>query len=92
MGWLMSPLDTRYRHGLCALAAVVLVGACGYVVAAKTPVTTQPATVRLALVNVPDDVLRPLLPAFEQQHTLRASIVYTGNHPFSAAVPVRRTW
>jgi tungstate transport system substrate-binding protein len=38
----------------------------------------------LALVNVPDDVLRPLLPAFEQQAGLRASIVYTGNDPFSA--------
>lgn len=43
----------------------------------------QPAGVRLALVNVPDDVLRPLLPAFEQQHRLRASIVYTGNDPFA---------
>jgi tungstate transport system substrate-binding protein len=43
----------------------------------------QPAGVRLALVNVPDDVLRPLLPAFEQQHKLRASIVYTGNDPFA---------
>jgi len=43
----------------------------------------QPAAVRLALVNVPDDVLRPLLPAFEQQHGRRASIVYTGNDPFS---------
>jgi tungstate transport system substrate-binding protein len=39
--------------------------------------------VRLALVNVPDDVLRPLLPVFEQRHKLRASIVYTGNDPFA---------
>jgi tungstate transport system substrate-binding protein len=45
-------------------------------------VTAQPAGVRLALVNVPDDVLRPLLPLFEQQHKWRASIVYTGNDPF----------
>ena len=45
--------------------------------------TAQPAGVRLALVNVPDDVLRPLLPTFEQQHKLRASIVYTGNDPFA---------
>ena len=45
--------------------------------------TAQPAGVRLALVNVPDDVLRPLLPLFEQQHKLRASIVYTGNDPFA---------
>jgi tungstate transport system substrate-binding protein len=36
------------------------------------------------LVNVPDDVLRPLLPVFEQQHGVRAVITYTGNDPFSA--------
>ena len=46
-------------------------------------VTAQPAGVRLALVNVPDDVLRPLLPAFERQHKVGASIVYTGNDPFA---------
>jgi len=43
----------------------------------------QPTGVRLALVNVPDDVLRPLLPIFEQQHKMRAAIVYTGNDPFA---------
>jgi hypothetical protein len=46
---------------------------------------TQPATVRLALVNVPDDLLRPLLPEFEQQTGRHAEIVYTGNDPFGVA-------
>lgn len=45
--------------------------------------TAQPPSVRIALVNVPDDVLRPLLPRFEEQSKLRASIVYTGNDPFA---------
>ena len=43
----------------------------------------QPSSVRLALVNVPDDVLRPLLPIFQQQHGYAATIVYTGNDPFA---------
>jgi tungstate transport system substrate-binding protein len=43
----------------------------------------QPS-VRLALVNVPDEVLRPLLPAFQERHGQPASIVYMGNDPFSA--------
>ena len=78
-------IRTRARRPLGALATVVLVGACGYsALAGTTSIAAQPATVRLALVNVPDDVLRPLLPAFEQQHGVRASIVYTGNDPFSA--------
>jgi hypothetical protein len=42
-------------------------------IAGASVLPAQPAGVRLALVTVPDDVLRPLLPAFEQQHKLRAS-------------------
>lgn len=65
------------------IAGALLVGVgCG--VLASTSTGAQPATVRLALVNVPDDVLRPLLPVFEQQHGTRAPIVYTGNDPFAA--------
>jgi tungstate transport system substrate-binding protein len=59
---------------LCGLA--ILLGAA-------IATTAQPAGVRLALVNVPDDVLRPLLPLFEQQTKVHASIVYTGNDPFA---------
>jgi tungstate transport system substrate-binding protein len=39
-------------------------------------------TVRLALVNVPDELLKPLLPDFQKKTGLRAEIVYTGNDPF----------
>ena len=63
---------TTLVAALCCLGSVV----------AAISGTAQPAGVRLALVNVPDDVLRPLLPTFEKQHGLRASIVYTGNDPF----------
>ncbi|HEX4913824.1 MAG TPA: substrate-binding domain-containing protein [Vicinamibacterales bacterium] len=62
---------------------------CIFVLTLLGSVTSQsqsppPHAVRLALVNVPEDVLRPLLPAFEQQHGRGASIVYTGNDPFAA--------
>jgi tungstate transport system substrate-binding protein len=36
-------------------------------------------------VNVPDEVLRPLLPDFSTQSGTRAEIVYTGNDPFAVA-------
>ena len=41
-------------------------------------VASQPSGVRLAIVNVPEDVLGPLLPDFEKQAGFRAVIVYTG--------------
>ena len=43
----------------------------------------QEGKVRLALVNVPDEILKPLLPEFEKQTGLKPEIVYTGNDPFS---------
>lgn len=45
----------------------------------------QSPGLRLAMVNVPDDVVRPLLPLFQQQHGYSAAIVYTGNDPFAEA-------
>lgn len=45
----------------------------------------QAPVVRLALVNVPDDILRPLLPMFQAETSRRAEIVYTGRDPFSEA-------
>jgi tungstate transport system substrate-binding protein len=48
-------------------------------------VESEASSVRLALVNVPDDVLRPLLPGFQQQTGHSAVIVYTGNDPFAVA-------
>jgi tungstate transport system substrate-binding protein len=41
--------------------------------------------VRLALVNIADDILRPLLPGFSEQTGLAAEIVYMGNDPYSVA-------
>jgi tungstate transport system substrate-binding protein len=49
------------------------------------PSQCQDAAVRLALVNVPDELLRPLLPEFQKQTGLRAEIVYTGDDPFAVA-------
>jgi tungstate transport system substrate-binding protein len=37
------------------------------------------------MVNVPDDVVRPLLPEFARQTGRTAEIVYTGNDPFGMA-------
>jgi len=45
---------------------------------------SEGGVVRLALVNVPDELLRPLLPDFQKQTGLRADIVYAGNDPFVA--------
>jgi tungstate transport system substrate-binding protein len=43
------------------------------------------AKVRLALVNVPDDLVKTLLPDFKKQSGFDAEIVYTGNDPFAEA-------
>ncbi len=37
------------------------------------------------MVNVPDDVVRPLMPEFSKQSGQQAEIVYTGNDPFAVA-------
>jgi tungstate transport system substrate-binding protein len=50
-----------------------------------SPVALQTRTVRLAMVNVPDDVVRPLMPDFSKQSGQQAEIVYTGNDPFAVA-------
>jgi tungstate transport system substrate-binding protein len=52
---------------------------------AQSPVAAGNGAVRLALVNVPDELLRPLLPDFEKRTGRQAEIVYTGNDPFSVA-------
>lgn len=49
------------------------------------PADTQSAGVRLALVNVPDELLRPLIPGFQEQTGRTADIVYTGRDPFGVA-------
>jgi len=76
-------MTSRARFGrsrlLNILWAVVVIG----VAAGDHSLPAQRAVgVRLAVVNVPDELLRPLLPVFRQAHGLDASIVYTGNDPF----------
>src|ERR1051325_687980 len=63
-------------------AAVVVL--CLSTLAAQPHAQSAKATVRLAMVNVPDDVVRPLLGDFAAQSGMRAEIVYTGNDPFAA--------
>jgi tungstate transport system substrate-binding protein len=46
---------------------------------------SQNASIRLAMVNVPDELVRPLLPDFQKQTGLSAEIVYTGSDPFAVA-------
>ncbi len=64
----------------------VIVGVALAISAWPTSVASQTSRVRLAMVNVPDDVLRPLLPDFQKQTGhFAAEIVYTGNDPFAVA-------
>ena len=72
-----SVMTIRVRAAVlvcCVAAAALRVGA-----------QPQAKTVRLAMVNVPDDVVRPLLGDFAAQSGQRAEIVYTGNDPFAIA-------
>ena len=77
-----STRSTLHASTLCgALVAVLCL-----VLAAEHrafSAAAQPSTVRLALVNVPDDVLRPLLAVFREQQGQSAVISYTGNDPFA---------
>ena len=52
----------------------------------------ESGTVRLAMVVVPDDLLRPLLPDFQRETGLRADIVYTGEDPYAVAREGRQIW
>jgi len=65
--------------------AAILVIAAVELFFCPPPVFSESAVVRLALVNVPDELLRPLLPDFQKQTGLRADIVYTGKNPYTVA-------
>jgi tungstate transport system substrate-binding protein len=69
--------------GITLRAAVVVL--CVAIGGAPATAVSEPGTVRLAMVNVPDDVVRPLLGDFAAQSGQRAEIVYTGNDPFAMA-------
>ena len=75
----MRSLSTHLRVLVAIATALVMALAL-----ADKPISSaaQRPGVRLALVNVPDEVLRPLLPLFREQQGTAASIVYTGNDPF----------
>jgi tungstate transport system substrate-binding protein len=75
----------RVRRGRSVLCAAILAIAAGGGHFNAPAIASQSPTVRLAMVNVPDEVIRPLLPDFEKQTGLRAEIVYTGNDPFAVA-------
>lgn len=76
----MRPLKTS-RLAACG----VVLGISIAVSLKPTSVASESANLRLAMVNVPDEVLRPLLPDFYMQSGMRAEIVYTGNDPFAVA-------
>src|SRR5216684_4282537 len=63
----------------------LIVGVALAISVRPTSVASQASSVRLAMVNVPDDVVRPLLPDFQKQSGRAAEIVYTGNDPFAVA-------
>ena len=63
----------------------LIVGVALAISVRPTSVVSQALGVRLAMVNVPEDVLRPLLPDFQKQTGRSAEIVYTGNDPFALA-------
>jgi tungstate transport system substrate-binding protein len=74
-------LSACFRHGLPALLLLCLATP----LPAGPPAASPGGTVRLALVNVPDELLRPMLPDFEKETGLRAEIVYTGSDPYGFA-------
>src|SRR2546428_10156334 len=78
---MMLPALNRSRIAVAGL----IVGTALAVSVRPTSVASQASTVRLAMVNVPDDVLRPLLPDFQKQRGSSVEIVYTGNDPFAVA-------
>ena len=70
-----------FRSSITLLVALAAICA-GFAVRS---VAAAGGTVRLALVNVPDEVLQPMLPDFFAASGVRATIVYTGNDPFAVA-------
>src|SRR6266446_8200922 len=78
---MILPALNRSRIAVAGL----IVGTALAVSVRPTSVASQASTVRLAMVNVPDDVLRPLLSDFQKQTGRSAEIVYKGNDPFAIA-------
>jgi tungstate transport system substrate-binding protein len=80
----MNIEDENVKLRIISILIVLFLLICSPV--STTPVAfSEGGVVRLALVNVPDELLKPMLPDFQKQTGLRAEIVYTGNDPFSVA-------
>jgi len=70
----------------CAVLTLCLTGSVQpSPAAAQQPTGSVPIAVRVALVMVPDDLLRPLLPLFQKHTGIVATIVYTGRDPYGVA-------
>jgi tungstate transport system substrate-binding protein len=72
------------RAAIVLLASIVALQCLSGLAAGGAAVNAT--SIRLALVNIPDDIVRPLLPEFQKQTGLAAEIVYTGDDPY---VPAR---
>ena len=79
-----GPLRVSSRRGWMWWAAIFLIAAVGSFLGPQDA-SSETGVVRLALVVVPDDVLRPLLPDFQKQTGMRADIVYSGENPYAFA-------
>jgi tungstate transport system substrate-binding protein len=78
----------KSHHRRCAYLLLTLATITGITLFTPKTLSSQspaPASVRLALVRVPDDVVTPLLTKFQAESGLAATIVYTGRDPFSVA-------
>jgi len=73
------------RVRLWIVSGVAMAVACIPIWGGTAAAGVDGTAVRLAMVNVPDDVVRPLLGDFAAQSGTRAEIVYTGNDPFAFA-------
>jgi tungstate transport system substrate-binding protein len=73
----------KFRSAMVLLANILALLCVTCLAASAAEVKTP--SVRLALVNIPDDIVRPLLPEFQKQTGLTAEIVYTGDDPYALA-------
>lgn len=84
--WALAEVFLRRSNGgkrvvWAALLTAALVG----LFLGVPPGLCEGGAVRLALVVVPDDVIRPMLADFQKQTGIRADIVYSGEDPYAVA-------
>lgn len=76
----LRPSRVSFLAASCTIAVLFGIGDFR-----SSPAAAQQPPLRLALVMVPDDLLRPLLPMFLKQTGIAATIVYTGQDPYGVA-------